>query len=109
MYKNVIILVPSPPVSHIGAYEVQQSPQAGRRIVRLYWKDVSLDQQNGPGFKFSINDNLRTGSQFVEIQNVSLNDEVFKLSSFNKVFCFLTIQSYFLTICIEGREVGIQF
>ena len=104
----MIILVPSPPVSHIGAYEVQQSSQPGRRIVRLYWKDVSLDQQNGPGFKFSINDNLRTGRQFVEIQNVSLNDEVFKLSSFNKVFCFLTIQSYFLTICIEGWEVEIK-
>ena len=76
--------------------------------MRLYWKDVSVDQQHGPGFKFSVNDNW-TVSQFVEIENVSLDDEVFKLSSFNKVFCLLTIQSYFLIICIEGREVQIRF
>ena len=78
------------------------------REVKLYWKDVSPDQQHGPGFEFSVNDNWRTGSQFLKIQNVSLNDEVFKLSSFNKVFCLLTIQSYFLLISIKGWEIGIR-
>ena len=58
-----------------------------KRNVRLYWKDVSVDQQHGPDFKFSVNDNW-TVSQFVEIQNVSLDDELFKLSTFNKVFAF---------------------
>ena len=86
-----------------------QSSPVGLRTVRLYWREVSVEQQHGPGFKFSVNDKWRTGRQFVEIQNVSLNDQVFKLSSLNKVFCFLTIQSYFLTISIEGREVGIKF
>ena len=78
------------------------------REVKLYWRDVRPDQQHGPAFQFSVNDSWRTDSQFLRIQNVSLNDEVFKLSSFNKVFCFLTIQSYFLTICIEGWEVEIK-
>ena len=78
------------------------------REVKLYWRDVRPDQQYGPGFQFSVNDSLRTESQFLRIQNVSLNDEVFKLSSFNKVFCLLTIHSYFLLICIKGWKVGIR-
>ena len=85
------------------------STDVDRRKVILYWKDVSLEKQHGPDFQFSVNDSRWTSRQFKDVENVSLNDEVFKLSSFNKVFCLLTIQSYFLIICIEGWEVKIKF
>ena len=86
--------VPAAPVSHEGAWEVLDSSGDGRSV-RLHWREVSPEQQYGPDFGFSVNDIWRTDSQFVGIENVSLDDQVFKLSSLNKVFCLLAYKVIF--------------
>ena len=112
-HTDLSVPVPPPPSSHTAAFQVVECSQERReRTVRLYWRLIAPDQTNGPDFRFSVNDNWTTVNYYLNIEHVSFEEELFKLTTQNKVQFFLKITACplsFVSCQVGDSEKSFKF